>query len=91
VYVLQDETSISHEEIFGKQVTYTKTITESRGNKYLDLVFGKKKTEVPKVTKGPGMSAKTLHTYTELMREHFERQENERKRSNMRNQFKGKM
>lgn len=91
VYVLQDETSISHNEIFGEPITYTKTISEERDNKIRQFLLGDKKREIQKVGRSPGMRAQTLQAYLDLMEEHGERKENERKRAKLKNSKTGKM
>jgi len=91
VYVLQDETSISHNEIFGEPITYTKTVSEERDSKIRQFLLGDKKREVQKVGRSPGMRAQTLQAYLDLMEEHAERKENERQRAKLKNSKKGKM
>lgn len=90
VYVLHKETAISYTDIFGEEVVVTETIEESRGP-IKDILYGKKKVERKEVVRTPGMRAQTLQTYLDLMEEHSERVEKERKRGKMKDAMKGKM
>lgn len=90
VYVLHKETAISYTDIFGEEVTFTETVEESRGL-LKDFLFGKKKFERKEVVRTPGMRAQTLQTYLDLMEEHSERKEKQRKKGKMKNSMKSKM
>lgn len=88
---MQDETSISHSEIFGEKITYTETVKEERDNKILQYLLGDEKREVQRVTKGPGMRAQTLQAYIDLMEEHGNRKESERKKQKLKSKKSSKM
>jgi len=86
---LHTETGLTYSDIFGKEIKYTRTETESRGP-ILDKVLGPKTLEIQEMTRGPGMRAQTLQRYLDLLEEHNERKEKEHQRNQLRQQARGK-
>lgn len=88
IYFLIKEGGLSHREIFGyEDVANFVEEVERDGilGEYLDYVLGKKKVEKTETVRRRGMPLTTLTTYIQLLKEHQDRKEKERKKAKMKN------
>lgn len=78
---------MTYSDIFGEEITYTVKSKVDRPS-LVDKLLGEKYVEESKVGRGPGMRAQALQAYIELMNEHNERKDRQRKKGKMRQKMK---
>ncbi len=89
LFLLQSETSLTFQDIFGEEVVYTVREEVSRGSWVKDLWFGKKVVESPRYTRTLGMRAQKLQAYMDSLKHYNKRKEHHHKKAKMRSGMKG--